>query len=180
MREKTCCFTGHRPQKLSYGYDEAHGDCVKLKKFLALEIKGMLEKGITTFYSGMALGTDIWCAELVLAYQEKYPMLGIRLIPAIPFAGQADRWSESYRKRYYSIIERAGNRKVLREHYTKDCMMERNRYMVDRSSHIIGVFNGEAGGTKNTLSYAKGQGLSIVCINPNTFEVLRRTIPQHL
>ena len=30
-REQTCCFTGHRPEKLPWRYDESDPRCVELK-----------------------------------------------------------------------------------------------------------------------------------------------------
>ena len=44
---------------------------------------------------------------------------------------------------------------------------ERNRFMVDNSAYMIAVFNGDKGGTANTLHYAESKGLNIVIINPN-------------
>ncbi len=42
---------------------------------------------------------------------------------------------------------------------TPGCMQRRNRYMVDRSSLLIAVYDGiPQGGTLNTLSYAMGKG----------------------
>lgn len=95
-KENTCCFTGHRPQKLPWGYDEEWEDCVKLKIKLACEIERMRQKGITTFISGMAIGVDLWAAEIVLDLKQAYPKDMIRLYAAIPFEGQADKWSVEY------------------------------------------------------------------------------------
>ena len=44
-------------------------------------------------------------------------------------------------------------------------MNRRNRYMVDRSSLLIAVYDGiPQGGTLNTLSYAMGQGVRTVIL----------------
>jgi hypothetical protein len=37
--------------------------------------------------------------------------------------------------------------------------------MVDHSSLVIAVFNGERGGTKNTLDYAKRKGVACIIID---------------
>lgn len=34
--------------------------------------------------------------------------------------------------------------------------------MVDRSARVIAVYNGEAGGTRNTIKYAKKEKLDVV------------------
>ena len=45
-------------------------------------------------------------------------------------------------------------------------MQQRNKYMIDNSSVLIALFNGKAGGTKQTVDYAKQQGLEILTIEP--------------
>ena len=40
--------------------------------------------------------------------------------------------------------------------------MKRNIYMVDKSSLVVAVFNGEKGGTKNTVDYAVKNGKKIL------------------
>jgi uncharacterized phage-like protein YoqJ len=167
----TCCFTGHRPIKFHYGYDEEHPDCVRLKEVLTVEIEKMRKKGVTTFLSGMAMGVDIWCAEIILNLKQTYPNEEIHLIAVIPHEGQANRWSIEYRERYFNILERADETTTLQTQYTKGCMQARNHYMVNASDHIIAVLNGESGGTKYTVDYAVEQGLDTVVINPDTLKV---------
>ena len=49
-------------------------------------------------------------------------------------------------------------------------MMRRNRYMVDRSSRLIAVYNGvPKGGTFQTLAYAMKKGLTIHTIDLEDF-----------
>lgn len=167
MKKDTCCFTGHRPQKLPWGYDEEWEDCIKLKLKLAYEIEAIRKKGVTTFISGMAIGVDMWSAEIVLDLKRAYPQDTIKLIAAIPFEGQANKWSVEYRERYFDILAQVDQDITLHEHHTKSCMHERNRFMVDNSAYMIAVFNGDKGGTANTLHYAESKGLNIVIINPN-------------
>jgi hypothetical protein len=45
-------------------------------------------------------------------------------------------------------------------------MARRNRYMADQASMIIAVFDGQPGGTRYTLNYAKKRGLSATIIMP--------------
>ncbi|MEE1074515.1 MAG: SLOG family protein, partial [Acutalibacteraceae bacterium] len=64
MKEKVCAFTGHRPQNLPFGFNEADERCQTLKKLLRYAIEKLItEKGVTLFVSGMALGVDIYAAE---------------------------------------------------------------------------------------------------------------------
>lgn len=52
----SCAFTGHRPHKFPWGYNEAAPDCVKLKQALAEQITTLANAGILEFLSGMAEG----------------------------------------------------------------------------------------------------------------------------
>ena len=73
MRGTTCAFTGHRPNKLPWRYDENDARCLALKEVLAEQIAVLSEAGITHFLSGMAEATDSWSALAVLALREKIP-----------------------------------------------------------------------------------------------------------
>lgn len=82
-----CCFTGHRPQKLPFRFEEPHPECIRLKSRIATEIEQLIvEQNVFYFICGMALGVDTFCAESVFALKEKYPQ--IMLESAIPCAGQ--------------------------------------------------------------------------------------------
>ena len=69
---KTCCFTGHRPQKL--GYAENSIQCDELKSKLEELIIELIEKeGVTHFISGVALGVDTYAANIVMNLKLQYP-----------------------------------------------------------------------------------------------------------
>ena len=71
--ELSCAFTGHRPSNFSFGYDEEHPDCCKIKAIMATQVVSLIQNGVTTFLTGMALGVDIWGAEIVLACKKTIP-----------------------------------------------------------------------------------------------------------
>ena len=58
------------------------------------------------------------------------------------------------------------SRTLVSSAYTPECMMRRNRYMVDNAGTVLAVFNGSPGGTFNSLRYAVGLGRKIVEIEP--------------
>ena len=164
--EKKCCFTGHSPKPLPFGYNEEEPSCKKLKELLSENIERQItENGVTHFISGMAMGVDIFAAEAVLKLKQKYPQ--IKLECAIPCETQANKWSEGWRNRYFDIIRRSDVAKMLQTHYTPDCMMKRNKYMVDNSDVVIAIWNGEKSGTGNTVNYAMKSGKKVIIIDPN-------------
>ncbi|SFP81078.1 Uncharacterized SPBc2 prophage-derived protein YoqJ [Oscillibacter sp. PC13] len=177
MEDLTCAFTGHRPSSYKFGYDEEHPDCCKLKALMTLQIVSLIENGVTTFLSGMALGADIWGAEIVLACKKKYPQKNIRLIAALPCESQADRWSVEQRERYFNILEECDETVYLSRHYTRDCMFRRNRWLIDHANFVLAVYNGSAkGGTAYTVNYAHEKKRAVIIIDPDTLRVLPYTI----
>ena len=152
MRRHRCCFTGHRPEKLTQPEDV-------IVAGLENEILNAIADGFTTFISGMARGVDIWAAEIILRLRsEGHP---IRLICASPFEGFERSWSPDWQKRYKVVLKEADLVKYICPEYSRACFQIRNEWMVDHSARVIAVYNGERGGTKNTIDYAKKCGLEI-------------------
>jgi len=165
MLNRCCAFTGHRPKKFPWGYDETDARCVALKKALAKQIAKLVDVGYTDFLSGMAEGTDVWAAQTVLALKKENPTLKLHCV--LPCEGQADKWSASAREVYFSILEQADSVVYVSRAYSKDCMLRRNRYLVDHAACLLAVYNGEwRGGTAMTVRYARKMGREIIILNP--------------
>ena len=115
------------------------------------------------------------CGELVLAEkQTSNPQL--KLICAIPFREQADRWSFEWKLRYRELLKGADQVVQVCDSYQRGCFHSRNRYLVDNCDLLIAIYNGgDKGGTAYTVNYAKQQGKEIVILNPNTLK--REVIP---
>lgn len=174
-RKMTCAFTGHRPSNFRYGYDEQHPNCVKLKLIMAAQIAALIDNGVTTFLSGMALGADTWGAEIVLALKRQRP--DIRLIAVLPCETQANKWSVEQRERYFNILAECDDVTYISRHYTNDCMFRRNRWLVDHASFVLAVFNGEPkGGTAYTVNYAYQEKRAVILIHPDTGKITPYTV----
>lgn len=165
---KTCCFTGHRPQGMPFRFNEKDERCLNLKeKLKEISEKLIKEDKVTHFISGMALGTDIFAAEIIIDLKQKYP--NIILEAAIPCESQETKWSEKQKRRYYKILNLCDKKTVLQKNYTHDCMQKRNRYMIDNSDIVIAVWNGTPSGTGNTVEYAQKKEKQIIFIDPIMF-----------
>ena len=89
---KSCSFTGHRPEKLFIKNFENEIEC-KLKNEIRKNIITLINNGVFVFYSGMARGTDIWSAEIVIELKKEFK--NISLICVLPFKNQInDKWTE--------------------------------------------------------------------------------------
>ena len=162
-----CAFTGHRPYKFPWRYDETDSRCVALKAVLAEQIAALAARGFTQFLSGMAEGTDAWCAQAVLALRKKNPAVKLHCI--LPCTTQSEKWAASSRALYRSILEQADSVVYVSRDYHKDCMLERNRFLVDHAAVLLAVYNGERrGGTAATVRYARKKNREIWTIDPNT------------
>lgn len=153
MKETTCAFTGHRPKSFPWKYNEAAPDCVLLKKVLAEQIKALADSGVTDFLSGMAQGVDLWSSQIVLDLRKENPALKLHAI--LPCVGQERKWTASAQECYRSILAQANEVIYVGKEYSRDCMLERNRYLVDHSSILLAVYNGSyRSGTGMTVRYA--------------------------
>ncbi len=169
---KVCAFTGHRPNKLPWRYDETDSRCVELKAVLTEQIGVLAEAGVTQFLSGMAEAVDTWAALSVLDLREKNPAIKLHCI--LPCTAQAEKWSASSQELYRSILERADSVVYVSRDYHKNCMLDRNRFMVEHASTLLAVYNGERrGGTAATVRYAQKMGREIIVIDPITRSVSR-------
>lgn len=161
MKELVCACTGHRLQNLPFRFNEMDERCISLKVRLYECVENIIKKGVTRFVSGMAIGVDLFFAEIVIELRdEKYP--DIKLEAAIPCETQAIRWSEDLRERYYKILAQCDVETMLQKEYTRDCMQKRNR-----CDYLIAVWDGTASGTGSTVRYAQENNKSIIIINPN-------------
>lgn len=152
-KNRICCFTGYRAQKLPWRYNETAPECLLLKAAIADNLAVAYESGFRHFICGMSTGVDTYFGEAVIALREEHP--DVFLEAAVPFPGQENRWPSVQRERYARLAVECDEVTILRSEYAPGCMMARNRYMVDRSSLLIAVYDGRRGGTYNTVHYAE-------------------------
>ena len=170
MLDSSCAFTGHRPHKLSWKYNEADSRCVALKAVLMEQITRLVDTGMTAFYSGGADGVDCWAALIVLELRKRNPALRLHML--LPHEGQADKWSDSAQERYHLILKQADSIEYVSHEYYDGCMLDRNHRLVEATGVLLAVYNGEwRGGTAATVRYARKLGRGIIILNPITLEV---------
>ena len=163
-KDVTCSFTGHRPEKLPWGSNESDPRCVQLKERLTDALEQAYADGFRHFICGMARGADFYFAEAVLRLRGEQQ--DVTLEAAIPCEEQAQRWREEERERYFHLVELCDYETMIQRHYDRTCMQRRNRYMVDRSSRLIAVYDGMLGGTMYTVHYAMRAGVELVMLDP--------------
>ena len=161
----------HRPKSFPWGYNENAPSCVMLKEVLAVQISALAERGVTDFLSGMAQGVDLWCAQIVLDLRKKNPALKLHAI--LPCEGQESKWTVSAQEHYHSILKQANEVVHVGKEYSRNCMLERNRWLVEHSSILLAVYNGVfRSGTGATIRYARQLGRNIYILNPITRKII--------
>lgn len=152
LRARRVCFTGHRPEKLTMSETD-------VKTGLTEQIRKAISERYTTFITGMAKGVDLWAGKIVADLRDSGS--DIKLIAASPYEGFGKGWAPEWQSLSQEILQRADLVKYVCSGYNKGCFMTRNKWMVDHSNLVIAIFNGEKGGTKNTIDYARKQGIEV-------------------
>ena len=150
--DRVCCFTGHRNidkellPKISTLLDEA--------------MDSLIDSGVSVFRAGGAVGFDMLAALKVLDRKAAGANLTLELY--LPCKEQSELWSDRNKEYYGYILENADSVVYVRDEYTKWCMHERNRALVDGADFCIAYCGNEKGGSAYTLSYAKKRGLRVL------------------
>jgi len=150
----TCCFSGHRII--------SREDAQSLKDDLYSILKNFIEGGITRFVAGGALGFDTLAANTVLRLREMYPETKLHLV--LPCRDQAKRWTGAQKAEYERIPAAADSHEFLFDAYVDGCMQMRNRAMVNQSQVLVAYYTGRAGGTRQTVEYARKKGIRVLCL----------------
>ena len=151
MRNKTCCFTGHR--------ELSPADHELIRQRLEPILIKLIESGVIYYGSGGALGFDTIAALCVLNLKCRYPH--IKLILVLPCRSQTRGWNEEDIMAYEEIRRAADKVTYTSEEYSPGCMHKRNRHLVDHSGVCV-AFLKKPGGTKYTVDYAHRSGLTVI------------------
>lgn len=150
--ERTACFTGHRNIPFARR--------LHIKKQLNEIVEKLVEQGVIYYGAGGALGFDTMAAQAVLSAKQRHPQ--IRLILVLPCPTQAERWTDRDKEIYEGIKDKADKVVFISDHYTRSCMFQRNRHLVDHSGTCIAYLIEENGGTAYTVNYARTKGIKII------------------
>ena len=163
-------LTGYRPFKMPFGNDLNHPGAIRLRANLKTEFDNLVNAGCFRFVTGGALGCDLMAAEVILELIEEYADEK-KLIHqlCLPCYNHDAKWNDQDRRRLEKIIEKSTTSYVSDRPYFNGCMQIRNEYMVNTCLRLIAVYDGQKGGTHNTVEYAKRMNRHVIIINPVLF-----------
>lgn len=154
MKEKTCCFTGHR-------FIPAN-QYQSIVKETEKAVEELIAQGYLFFCAGGALGFDTIAEKIILNLKSKYHNIHLTLV--LPCLTQTEKWLDKDKEIYDNIKSRADKVTYISQNYTNDCMFQRNRQLVDISSVCICYLTKKRGGTLYTVNYAQKSDLKIINI----------------
>ena len=160
-RPMSCCFTGHR----SLPSDAAVPLCHALDRHIA----ALLERGVTEFRTGGALGFDTLAAECIIGLKTVYPHIKLHLY--LPCYNQSASWSNEDKYKWHILAAQADDFKYITEgNYSYGCMQKRNRAMVDSAYYGLAYYILEKSGTGATVRYAEQKGHIVENIAESIYE----------
>lgn len=150
--EKICCFSGHRDLS------------PETEEIVFVNVLNTIEKlyneGFRIFRTGGAMGFDRIAADAVLALRQKHSDVQLHIY--VPCLEQNKFFSSEENKHYIAQINSADKIMCISEHYTKWCMQQRNRALVDGSDALVCYLRKNSGGTAYTVNYAIKQNKHVI------------------
>ena len=160
MRERTCCFTGHRDIPADRLQMVMTGTEAKVRELISQGYR----------YFGGAVGYDTIVAELLFRLREReYPE--IKIILVYPFDGFISRWSDSQQATYARLLPMYDKRVCVCKSASKEAYLARDRHLIDCSSICVAYCTRQTGGTAYTIRYAAARGVPVF----NVGDILHRT-----
>ncbi|MBS9396027.1 MAG: DUF1273 domain-containing protein [Dolichospermum sp. LBC05a] len=140
-------------------------DITNIKDGINQLIDMALERGVTEFFNGMALGTDQQAAEVLIERQ-------LHWTAVIPCKDQDRLWSLQQKLKYQELLKSASNKIVLYPEYTPGVMQARNQWMVKHSHICLAVYDNRlTGGAALSVNIATVKNILIIQFNPRTLEI---------
>lgn len=151
--------SGHRPEDIALGKRSLSDVRGQIFDFYVNLFKWLRCREAV---SGLARGFDLWFAWAAIETDTK-------LIGACPFPQQARDWSEDDRAEWKAIVDFHAEVHVVSPTFWEkngdNALYARNRWMVDRGTHLTSFWQGTRGGTAWTNDYAIKVGKPRLVIN---------------
>ena len=160
----TCSVIGVQAHRL--GSDRLTFHRERMGTLIERELRIAIHDGLRVFRVGMNPGADIWTAERIIALRDgHFPDVSLHCY--LPCETQANHWPEVWREPYFALLAQADEVVVLQNRYTKGCMSQRNRVMIDDSRTLIAVHDNVAdSGIVRAVSYAESKGVETIILRP--------------
>lgn len=140
--------SGHRPEHIVTGKRSVEEIRDKIFDFYVDLLRWLQPKEVI---SGLARGFDLWLAWAALETE-------VKLIGAAPYRDHHSAWEQQDQGEFNSIWLLCDEQHVVSPTYWQrdgdNALYARNRWMVDRCTHLTSFWQGTRGGTAWTNDYA--------------------------
>ena len=157
--DRCCALVGYGPDKYPKSLDarSVAGENLQNRIFAALH--ALIKQGVTDFYTALQMGFDILSAECVLELgQSGHP---VTLWCILPSEEQANGWPESWRGRYFDVLENCRAATYVDLHEDKLGLRRAYRMILDRCDHLITDYSGLLDELSFAVEYAKERGIEV-------------------
>jgi uncharacterized phage-like protein YoqJ len=152
---KVAVISGYKAYELGV-FKQNHPAVKYIKTAIMKELAALAEEGLEWVLISGQPGVELWAAEVVFALQEYLPELKLSVIT--PFLNQEEKWNESNREWYESVIIQADHvDAVSRRPYEKPWQLRAaNQFFIEKSDVLILLYDQEKEGSpKFILEAAK-------------------------
>lgn len=173
--KNSCTFTGPKPTRFKFKYNDDYKLCKKLKKVMLTQMKRLYnEKGVRRFYVTGAIGVHMWAGELALQLKSLPGYGDIELVVVLPFPGYDAQWDIRSKKRMEALIQNSVESTTIGTSASQENYVLANLYLVDHAQFLITVSD-HAGALPADMTqmeaYAFQKDLGMIFIHPDTVEV---------
>lgn len=166
MQLKTCCIICNYSQKQ---YLDNHY-YIEIKSKLKERFIYMIEQlHVNYFISGINIGVEQCAVEVLLELKEKYPSIIIECV--LPYESLSSSWTEFQRDRYFYIMKEIDKETLLQYHYTNDCMIKRDKYMINKSKFAIIVCDNDESEINKFISKFRNTRKIIFKVDINSLDI---------
>lgn len=138
--KNACTFTGPKPTRFKFKYNEDYKLCKKIKKSMMIQMKRLYnEKGVRRFYITGAIGMHMWAGELTLQLKSQPGYEDIELAIVLPFPDYNAQWDVKSRKRMEFLIRNSTEHITIGESASQINYVRANNYLVDQAQFMIAV-----------------------------------------
>lgn len=173
--KNVCTFSGPKPTRFKFKYNEDYKLCIKIKKSMMVQMKRLYnEKGVRRFYITGSIGVHMWAGELALQLKLQPGYKDIELMIALPYPGYDEHWDIKSRKRMESLIRNCTECVTIGASFSQKNFVQANCYLVEHSQFLIAVSDHTDDSLQDLTqmeSYASRKNLGMIFIHPDTAEV---------
>lgn len=143
---KVLYVTGYKALELGI-FKNDHVAVKYIKKSIRNRLLSLVDEGLEWVIISGQLGTELWAAEVVFELRETYSQLKLGIL--LPFLKQEDKWNESNRDYYQSILTKADFvDAIFKKPYEGPQQLRiKNQYMVQKSDAMLIIYDSEKEGS---------------------------------